>query len=161
MILASKAREACLARQYDALFQQIYQDDALVSYQRARYAEALLQYIRLYGDGEIEIYSAPGRSEIGGNHTDHQHGCVLAAAVNLDIIAIAGRASQAIQIQSDDFALRNRQPVRTPKRARRFGSLGTRRLRPFACFGIPGRRIQCVFDQRRAHRLRVILLRRL
>ena len=31
MILASKAREACLARQYDALFQQIYQDDALVS----------------------------------------------------------------------------------------------------------------------------------
>ena len=61
MTLASKAREACLARQYDALFQQIYQDDALVSYQRARYAEALLQYIRLYGDGEIEIYSAPGR----------------------------------------------------------------------------------------------------
>lgn len=105
MILASKAREACLAQQYDALFRQIYQDNALVPYQRARYAEALLQYIRLYGDGEIEIYSAPGRSEIGGNHTDHQHGCVLAAAVNLDIIAIAGRASQAIQIQSDGFAL--------------------------------------------------------
>ena len=50
-------------------------------------------------------FSAPGRTEICGNHTDHQHGCVLAAAVNLDIIAIAGRASQAIQIQSDDFAL--------------------------------------------------------
>lgn len=32
-------------------------------------------------------FSAPGRTEIGGNHTDHQHGCVLAAAVNLETVA--------------------------------------------------------------------------
>lgn len=32
-------------------------------------------------------YSAPGRTEISGNHTDHQHGCVLAAAVNLETVA--------------------------------------------------------------------------
>lgn len=33
------------------------------------------------------VFSAPGRTEIGGNHTDHQHGCVLAAAVNLETVA--------------------------------------------------------------------------
>ena len=38
---------------------------------------------------EIGLYSAPGRTEIGGNHTDHQYGCVLAASVNLDAIAAA------------------------------------------------------------------------
>ena len=40
-------------------------------------------------DAEIGLYSAPGRTEIGGNHTDHQYGCVLAASVNLDAIAAA------------------------------------------------------------------------
>ena len=34
-------------------------------------------------DGDIALFSAPGRTEIGGNHTDHQHGCVLAGSVNL------------------------------------------------------------------------------
>ena len=37
----------------------------------------------------VRFYSAPGRTEIGGNHTDHQRGCVLAAAVNIDAIAAA------------------------------------------------------------------------
>ena len=148
MILASKAREACLAQQYDALFRQIYQDNALVPYQRTRYAEALLQYIRLYGDGEIEIYSAPGRSEIGGNHTDHQHGCVLGRRRQPGHHC---HRRQGLSGNSNTirwfcpFSHRNNQSVRTPSRARCFGGLGTRRLRPFACFGIPGRRIQCVF----------------
>ena len=38
--------------------------------------------------GDIKLFSAPGRTEIGGNHTDHQHGSVLAGSVNLDVIAI-------------------------------------------------------------------------
>ena len=46
---------------------------------------------------------APGRSEVGGNHTDHQHGCVLAAAVNLDAIAVVGRVDNKIKVLSDDF----------------------------------------------------------
>ena len=33
----------------------------------------------------IEFFTAPGRIEISGNHTDHQHGCVLAAAIDLEI----------------------------------------------------------------------------
>lgn len=36
------------------------------------------------------LFSAPGRAEIGGNHTDHQHGCVLAGSVNMDMIAAVG-----------------------------------------------------------------------
>lgn len=40
-------------------------------------------------DRGIALFSAPGRSELGGNHTDHEHGCVLAAAVNTDMLACA------------------------------------------------------------------------
>lgn len=122
MILASKAKEACLAGQYDVLFAQIYQDRAQVPYQRSRYAKALSQYIQQYGDGAVEIYSAPGRTEIGGNHTDHQHGCVLAAAVNLDIIAIAGKTPQAIRIQSDELTLA---PIETNSLSARGAERGT------------------------------------
>jgi len=56
---------------------------------RARYLSAAEGFSRLCPEcGEIHVYSASGRTEVGGNHTDHQHGCVLAAAVSLDIIAI-------------------------------------------------------------------------
>ncbi|WP_298483963.1 galactokinase family protein [uncultured Ruminococcus sp.] len=53
---------------------------------------------------EIYIYSAPGRTEIGGNHTDHQHGCVLAAAVDLDIIAVVAFHNEGvIRVQSAGY----------------------------------------------------------
>ena len=42
-----------------------------------------------FGGSPARYFSAPGRTEIGGNHTDHQHGRVLAAAVNLDTLAAA------------------------------------------------------------------------
>lgn len=57
-------------------------------------------------DREIAVFSAPGRTELGGNHTDHQRGHVLAASVNLDIIAIAARRDDnMIQVQSEGFPL--------------------------------------------------------
>lgn len=90
-------------KEYDSFFTEFYIDHSLLEYQRQRYIEAIEQYISLYGDTEIEIYSAPGRSEIGGNHTDHQHGCVLAAAINLDAIAIVGKNDDTIKILSDHF----------------------------------------------------------
>ena len=46
-----------------------------------------MKFEEYYGDDDIKIFSAPGRSEIGGNHTDHQQGQVLACALNLDAIA--------------------------------------------------------------------------
>ena len=56
--------------------------------QTKRYINALNAFNAHYGDGEVQIYSAPGRTEVGGNHTDHQNGKVLAASVNLDAVAV-------------------------------------------------------------------------
>ena len=69
-------------------FIEIYVDTEQLEYQKKRYINAILKFKEHYGDGDIKIFSAPGRSEIGGNHTDHQHGQVLACALNLDAIAI-------------------------------------------------------------------------
>ena len=55
---------------------------------------------------EIGLYSAPGRTEIGGNHTDHQYGCVLAASVNLDAIAAAAlNGTNVIRFYSEGYGM--------------------------------------------------------
>ena len=69
---------------YNDTILDIYVDEGKVEYQRQRYMDAINQYISAFGNDDVEIYSAPGRSEVGGNHTDHQHGEVLAASINLD-----------------------------------------------------------------------------
>ena len=51
------------------------------------------------------IFSAPGRTEISGNHTDHQHGCVLAASVNLKTTArVTLNDEGVIRVQSEGYA---------------------------------------------------------
>jgi len=57
--------------------------------QRKRYEDLIYAYRKHFGEEQpvCRLFSAPGRTEIGGNHTDHNGGRVLAAAVNLDIIA--------------------------------------------------------------------------
>lgn len=55
---------------------------------------------------ELMYFSAPGRTEIGGNHTDHQHGRVLAAAVNLDVLAaVAVNGEMVIRVQSEGYPM--------------------------------------------------------
>ena len=55
---------------------------------------------------EMRLFSAPGRTEIGGNHTDHQHGCVLAASLNLDVIgAVALNGKNEIRIKSKGYPM--------------------------------------------------------
>ncbi|MBR6526502.1 MAG: galactokinase [Lachnospiraceae bacterium] len=52
------------------------------------------------------VFSAPGRTEIGGNHTDHQHGCVLAAAVDLETVAkVTLNGTDCIVVQSEGYPL--------------------------------------------------------
>ena len=75
----------------DSLFLDIYQDESMIEFQKKRYVDAIEQYINLYKDEEVEIFSVPGRSEVCGNHTDHQHGQVLATAINLDIITVVSK----------------------------------------------------------------------
>lgn len=67
----------------------LYQTDELKA-QRQRYEQAIDSFKKYYGGlGEdFRLFSAPGRTEVGGNHTDHNHGKVLAASVNLDVIAV-------------------------------------------------------------------------
>ncbi len=71
-----------------------------------RYLKALDGYNNLFGDQDVSIYSAPGRTEVGGNHTDHQHGKVLAAAVNMDAIAVVGKTDNSIiNLQSEGYEI--------------------------------------------------------
>ncbi len=72
--------------------------------QRARYLNSLERYEELFSGDEVEIYSAPGRTEIGGNHTDHQHGMVLAASIDLDTIAVAAPNDEnVIELVSEGY----------------------------------------------------------
>ncbi|MBE5958594.1 MAG: galactokinase [Lachnospiraceae bacterium] len=75
-----------------ALSSIYYSDYPMLSYQKRRYARVIDKYVKHFDENIFGIFSAPGRTEIGGNHTDHQHGQVLAASVNLDAIAIVGPA---------------------------------------------------------------------
>ena len=82
----------------------IYVDTTKLEYHKKRYVQAIELFETYYGAGEAEIFSAPGRSEVGGNHTDHQHGEVLAASINLDTIGIVRQTEDnQIRIISDDY----------------------------------------------------------
>ncbi|MDL2253111.1 galactokinase, partial [Ruminococcaceae bacterium OttesenSCG-928-I18] len=73
--------------------------------ERQRYRKVLSAFAELYGaDRPVSVYSAPGRCEIGGNHTDHNNGLVLAAAVDLDIIAVVSQNRENIlRVTSEGF----------------------------------------------------------
>ena len=73
----------------------------------ARYAAVLDRLEKTFGShAEAGLYSAPGRTEIGGNHTDHQHGRVLAGSVNIDMIAAAApNDKNQLRVQSEGYDL--------------------------------------------------------
>ena len=88
----------------DALFLDIYADEGRVEYQKERYVAALEKFKELYGNEKVMVFSAPGRSEVMGNHTDHQQGEILAASVNLDAIAVVHPLKEKIvKITSDGY----------------------------------------------------------
>ena len=98
--------EEFAAQQHQERLAEIYVDPGVLPYQCTRYQRAIREFENLYGSGEAEIYSAPGRSEVGGNHTDHQHGEVLAASINLDAIAFVRRTEEnQIQLLSDGYPM--------------------------------------------------------
>ncbi|MEC0232998.1 galactokinase family protein [Paenibacillus kribbensis] len=67
-----------------------------VSEQTTRYQSLIQAYREHFGVGNIELFSAPGRCEIGGNHTDHNHGKVLAGSITLDTIAVAAKVEEPV-----------------------------------------------------------------
>jgi galactokinase len=90
--------------EFDAVLKKLYGTKA-VEVQTQRYKNAIDNFTKLYPSrDDIKIFSAPGRTEIGGNHTDHQHGCVLAAAVNLDVIAVVSFHNDGvIRLKSEGY----------------------------------------------------------
>lgn len=86
----------------------LYGADANVLYtQRHRYIKAIERFTEIFPEREdVHLFSAPGRSEIGGNHTDHQRGCALGAAVNLDVVAVvAFHEEGVIRLYSEGYGM--------------------------------------------------------
>ena len=80
----------------DAKLVRLYGKAALEA-QKKRFISAIEEFADLFGSNrEISIFSVPGRSEISGNHTDHNFGCVIAGSVDLDIIAIAAKRDDSV-----------------------------------------------------------------
>jgi len=89
---------------YDELLKEIYVDTNKLAYVKQRYTNAIEMFERIFGAGEVCVFSAPGRSEIGGNHTDHQHGEVLAASINKDGIAVVRATDDGmVSVKSEGY----------------------------------------------------------
>lgn len=100
----AELKQALAGTTLDSRFCEIYGTAAL-EMQKARYLHAVEEFEKLYGaDREAALYSVAGRSELSGNHTDHNHGCVIAASIDLDIIAVASpSAGSVIRVKSEGF----------------------------------------------------------
>ncbi len=93
-------------KKYDMQLIEVYVDHSKLDQQRERYIQAIEQFELYFGEAEVEIYSTPGRSEVCGNHTDHQHGMVLATSINLDSIAVVTPNNTGIiRIKSENYDL--------------------------------------------------------
>lgn len=88
----------------DARLTALYGKENLAA-AKSRYAKAVTAFAKLYGaDREIHLFSVAGRSELSGNHTDHNFGCVVAASIDLDIIAVAAASdSTVVRVKSEGF----------------------------------------------------------
>ncbi len=100
----TQLKSAILEGKFDERFAYIYGEGA-VETQKARYVAAVDGFAALYGtDRDAALYSVAGRSELSGNHTDHNHGCVIAASIDLDIIAVAAPNDEnIIRVKSEGF----------------------------------------------------------
>lgn len=87
------------------LFINLYgKDEQTLKEQSDRYTALMNEFKSVFGKDDVELFTSPGRTEIGGNHTDHNFGRVLAGAVNLDNIAVAAKnGTNSIRIKSEHY----------------------------------------------------------
>ena len=89
--------------QHNDLFGKLYGENHIEE-NKNRYINAVKGFEKRFGEKEIGVFSAPGRIEISGNHTDHNNGKVLTASINLDSIGVATlNDSNKITIVSEDY----------------------------------------------------------
>ena len=106
MATSAFLRQQIAAGAWDEKLRALYGEaPAELERQRVRYCAALEQFELYFGRGrQVQVYSAPGRAELGGNHTDHQHGYGLAAAVTLDLVAVVSRSDDGyVRVKSRGF----------------------------------------------------------
>ena len=100
-------KSAILGGFYDKAFTELYGSDCDLEAVKARYLSCADGFENTYGDKNcsgIRLFSVAGRSEISGNHTDHNHGKVLAGSISLDIISVACTNNDGvIGIKSEGF----------------------------------------------------------
>ena len=85
-----------------ALMEKLYGKEAAEN--TDRYRDMIGKFQKTFGDRDILMFSSPGRTEISGNHTDHNHGKVLAGSINLDCVGIAAKNdSSRVNIISETF----------------------------------------------------------
>lgn len=92
---------------YNEQIKYIYASFETSSY-KERFIEVMDGFSNTFGyePDDMRLFSAPGRTEIGGNHTDHQHGCVLAAGLNIDVIAaVSLNGKNEVRIQSKGYKM--------------------------------------------------------
>jgi len=77
------------------------------SFYEGRFCQVIDGFVETFGDNDnLRIFSAPGRTEIGGNHTDHQHGRVLAGSLNLDVLGVSAlNGTNKIRIKSEGYPM--------------------------------------------------------
>ena len=101
MYKASELADNVTNGRFDDKILSLCLDGSRLDYERSRYADALKTFTGLFGDSEVSVFSAPGRSEVCGNHTDHQHGEVLACSINRDALAVASpREDGTVRVKS-------------------------------------------------------------
>ena len=86
-------------------FHKMYgNDNQVLNEQKERYQKLENEFLQKFDDADKYYFSAPGRTEIGGNHTDHNHGVVIAASVNLDSIGLVTKnQNQKIVLYSEGY----------------------------------------------------------
>jgi len=98
----SELKKKIISGGFDETFSIFYKD---LKKAQNRFSKACDEFIKLYGDTEnARLFSAPGRTEVGGNHTDHQNGRVLAGSVDLDVIAVVcQREDGVVSVKSEGY----------------------------------------------------------
>lgn len=98
-----ETKELLISTKVNDLFTKLY-GEKNIDLQKERYLLLVEGFSQNFSTDDILLFSSPGRSEISGNHTDHNHGKVLGASINLDCIAtVAKNSSNSINIISETF----------------------------------------------------------
>lgn len=107
MSTTAQLREEIKSGMLDDRFKRVYVTEKEVKEQYDRYCSLADDFDEVFSsDRDVRLFSAPGRTEVGGNHTDHNHGRVLAAGINLDAIALASKNDDnTVRVKSRGYAM--------------------------------------------------------